>query len=310
MRVVIVHNSRAGENPDDRDSLVRMIRRAGHEAAYFSLTDAAWKGAVDGLAEVVVAAGGDGTVEEVARAIAGRQLPIAVLPLGTANNISRALGQANIALEDLVAGWVDGWRQPFDIGLASGPWGTFRFLEGVGAGLLADSMAEIEEGRADDIRQANDADGRMAAALGLFHRLLGRMAAKQFSVSVDGHDHSGEYLLLEVLNFGAAGPRLRLAPHAAPSDGLLDVVLVDEHHRRDLADHLSLSRTDPERTRALPVYQGRHVTLSCGSCNLHLDDTVWTEQRAGEDPIIFDLVVEPQVLTFLVPRAPVRSTAG
>ena len=189
------------------------------------------------------------------------QLPIAVLPLGTANNISRALGQANFPFEDLVAGWADAWRQPFDIGLARGPWGTFRFLEGVGAGLLADSMAEIKEGRADYIRQAKDADSRMAAALGLFHRLLGRMAAMPFNLSLDGRDHSGEYLLLEVLNFGAAGPNLRLAPHAEPSDGLLDVVLVDEHHRRDLADHLSLSRMDPVRTPALPVYQGRHVTL-------------------------------------------------
>lgn len=128
MRVLIIHNSRAGENQYDRDSLVRLIRRAGHEAAYFSLKDAAWKGAVDGFAEVVAAAGGDGTVEEVASAIAGRQLPIAVLPLGTANNISRALGQANLPFEDLVAGWANAWRQPFDIGFARGPWGTLRFL--------------------------------------------------------------------------------------------------------------------------------------------------------------------------------------
>jgi diacylglycerol kinase (ATP) len=309
MRVVIVHNSGAGENQYDRDSLVRLIRKAGHEAAYFPLKDAAWKGAVDGFAELVAAAGGDGTVEEVARAIAGRHLPIAVLPLGTANNISRALGQANFSFVDLVAGWADAWRQPFDIGLASGPWGTFRFLEGVGAGLLADSMAEIEDGRADHIRQTRDADGRMAAALGLFHRLLGRMAAMRFNVSLDGDDRSGEYLLLEVLNFGAAGPDLRLAPHAEPSDGLLDVVLVDEHHRRDLADHLSSSRMDPVRTPPLPVYQGRHITLSCGSCNLHLDDQVWRGPQSWAEPIVIDLVVEPRALTFLMPRAPVRPDA-
>jgi diacylglycerol kinase (ATP) len=309
MRVVIVHNSGAGENQYDCDSLVRLIRRAGHEVAYFSSKDAAWKGAVDGFAEVVAVAGGDGTVEQVATAIAERHLPIAVLPLGTANNISRALGQANVAFEDLVASWADAWRQPFDIGLARGPWGTFRFLESVGAGLLAESMADIKEGRADDIRQAKDADGRMAAALGLFHRRLGRMVAMRFNLSLDGRDHSGDYLLLEVLTFGAAGPNLHLAPHAELSDGLLDVVLVDEHHRRDLADHLSLSRMDPVRTSTLPVYQGRHITLSCGRCHLHLDDEVWTGQRAGEDPIVIDLIVEPQAQTFLVPRASVRPNA-
>jgi diacylglycerol kinase family enzyme len=216
------------------------------------------------------------------------------------------LGQANLPFEDLVAGWADAWRQRFDVGLARGPWGTFRFLESVGAGLLADSMAEIKEGRADYIRQAKGGHGRMAAALRLFHGLLGRMAAMRFNLSVDGRDRSGEYLLLEVLNFGAAGPNLRLAPHAAPSDGLLDVVLVDEHHRRDLADHLSLSsRMDSVRTPTLPVYPGRHITLSCGGCHLHLDDEVWTGQRA-EDPIVIDLSVEPHALTFLVPHVSVR----
>ncbi len=117
------------------------------------------------------------------------------------------MGQANVPVEDLVAGWADAWRQPFDIGLARGPWGTFRFLESVGAGLLADSIAEIKEGGADYIRQAKGADDRMAAALGLFHRLLGRMAAMRFNLSLDGRDYSGEYLLLEVLNFWAAGPK-------------------------------------------------------------------------------------------------------
>lgn len=303
MRVVIVHNSGAGENRYNPDSLVRLIRRAGHEAAYFSSKDAAWKGAVGDRADVVAVAGGDGTVAEVATAMAGRLVPIAVLPLGTANNISRALGQANLPLEDLVANWTAGRRQLLDIGVARGPWGMFRFLESVGAGLLAESMAEIKAGRADYIRQAKRADGRMAAALGLFRRLLGRMTAMRFDVSVDGRDRSGEYLLLEVLNFGDAGPNLRLAPDAVASDGLLDVVLVDEPHRDDLADQLSLSQTDSLHTSALPVYQGRHVTLSCERCTLHLDDEVWTQQRAGKDPIVIDLFIEPQALTFLVPRA-------
>jgi diacylglycerol kinase (ATP) len=299
MRVVIVHNARAGNQQYDGDSLVRLISRAGHDAAYFTVHDTSWKGAVGDFAEIVAAAGGDGTVEEVARAVAGRRLPIAVLPLGTANNISRALGQVNIPIEDLVAGWADARRQPFDIGLARGPWETFRFVESVGAGLLADGMAEIREGRADDIRQAGDADGRLAAARGLFHRRLGRTAPLRFNLTLDGRDLSGDYLLLEVLNFGAAGPNLRLAPHAGPSDGLLDVVLVDERHRRQLADHFLSSRITAS-TPALPVYQGRHATLSCGGCNLHLDDEVWGGQPAGPDAVVIDLSVEPKALTFLV----------
>ena len=299
MRVVIVHNAGAGESEHDPESLVRLIRGAGHEVAYFSSRDAAWKAAVDNRTELVAVAGGDGTVAEVGIAMAGRQVPIAVLPLGTANNIARAVGQADGSFEDLVADWAAGRPQRFDIGVARGPWGTFRFLESVGAGLLADSMAAINEGKADHIAQTKGAAGRMAEARGLFDRLLSRMAAIPFGVSVDGHDRSGEYLLLEVLNFGASGPNLRLAPDALAFDGLLDVVLVDAHHRRDLADHLSSSPQVP----ALPVYRGRQVRLSCDRCTLHLDDEVWARQRPGEDPIVVELSIEPQALTFLVPPA-------
>jgi diacylglycerol kinase (ATP) len=303
MRVVVVHNSRAGKTRHDRESLVRLIGGAGHEAKYFPLNDVAWKAALDG-ADAVAAAGGDGTVEEVARAVAGRSLPIAVLPLGTANNISSALGQADLSFEQLVAGWAGARRQPFDVGIARGPWGARRFLEGVGAGLLADSMADIKAGKADHIRRASDAESRMAAALGFFQRTLGRMAATRFDLSVDGRDLSGDYLLLEVLNFGVAGPDLRLAPHADPSDGLLDVVIAEERHRRDLADFLSASGMGPLRAPALPVYQGRHLTLSCGSCNLHLDDKVWPGQQPGAAPLAIDLDLEANALTFLVPGAP------
>lgn len=42
--------------------------------------------------DVIVAAGGDGTVSTAARAVAGRDIPVAILPLGTANNIARSLG--------------------------------------------------------------------------------------------------------------------------------------------------------------------------------------------------------------------------
>lgn len=306
MRVVVVHNSGAGESQYDRDSLVRLISGAGHETAYFPVDDDAWKDALVGFADVVAAAGGDGTVGEVGRAVAGRDLPIAVLPLGTANNISTALGQANFTIEDLVAAWADARRQPFDIGVARGSWGTFRFLEGVGAGLLADGMAEIRGGRADYIHQATDSDDRMSAARGFFRRLLARMPSTQIKLSLDGRDFSGHYLLVEALNFGAAGPNLRLAPQATPSDGLLDIVLVDENHRRDLADYLLSSRIDPEHLPELPIYQARHISLSCGRCHLHLDDEVRTAAGSEERPTVIDLSLEPNALTFLT-RAPVRA---
>src|SRR5207342_3500432 len=50
------------------------------------------RGAVAAGAQLVVAAGGDGTVRACAQALAGTRIPLAVVPLGTANLAARALG--------------------------------------------------------------------------------------------------------------------------------------------------------------------------------------------------------------------------
>ena len=55
-------------------------------------------------ADLVVAAGGDGTVATAARVLAGRKIPLAILPLGTANNIARSLNSDG-PLDTLVASW-------------------------------------------------------------------------------------------------------------------------------------------------------------------------------------------------------------
>jgi hypothetical protein len=52
--------------------LLSLIAVAGHDATYFSSKDARWKTALDGSADFIAVAGGDGTAEEVAAASVGR----------------------------------------------------------------------------------------------------------------------------------------------------------------------------------------------------------------------------------------------
>ena len=184
-------------------------------------------------------AGGDGTVGQVARATAGRAIPIAILPTGTANNIAGWLKLTGIPIEELVAGWTRASLQPFDLGVARGRWGTSRFLESVGVGLLAETMAEIDAGGAGYVNQLNGRETRITAARELLQSVLRRTRAVRCDLQLDELTLAGEYLLVEVLNFGAAGPNLRLAPDADGADGLLDVVVVEAHERSWLEKHLS-----------------------------------------------------------------------
>jgi diacylglycerol kinase (ATP) len=300
MRVILIHSPSAGDREHDRPSLLRLMAEAGHDAQYFSSKEASWRTAVKSeAADIIAVAGGDGTVAEVARTVLSEHPPIAVLPAGTANNIATGLGIADAAVEGLVARWRDARLQPFDIGVVRSKDTTFRFVESVGAGLLADGIAHIDSDPSD-IEQLNNAQDRVAAAIEIHQHLLAELPPVHIELRLDGQDRSGEYLLLEILNFGIAGPNLRLAPLADPADGSFDVVLVDESQRGELIEHLPLYRASPAHAPRLPTFKAREISLSCGDRHIHFDDEL--RNGAGTDTIpgITDISIEPHVVNFLV----------
>lgn len=304
MRVLLVHNPEAGDDDHAREHLVELLEGAGHEVDYRSSKDG-WKAGLTHHPELVVVAGGDGTVSKIARATAGTGLPVTILPAGTANNIAGALGLAGVSHEDLVHGWPAAALHPFDLGLASGPWGEFAFVESVGVGALADLMSEIERGGSGYVNELQRRDERLTAALEVLQKVVATAAPTHCELQVDGEDLSDDYLLLEVLNFGAAGPNLHLAPAADGSDGRLDVVLVRAHEREPLLQHLASPSHRPLPPEVLQVRHVRQVSMRCDATRLHLDDRLWK----GEAGIITaGISVRPGVLTFLVP--PVISLKG
>lgn len=308
MHVVLVHNPSAGSKDCSRESLAALIRSAGHQVEDFSSKDKRWRRALEDDPDLVVAAGGDGTVARVARRVAGRPVRVAILPFGTANNIASALHQRDMSVGDLVAGWADGRSQPFDLGIAHGPWGEFVFLESVGAGLLADAIAEIHHGSAGHVNDFDDPDDRLTAAWALLERMLRDAPARAFELTLDGRDLSGEYVLVEALNFGAAGPNLRLAPQATPSDGLLDLALIDRQAREALLRQFPLLREDPSLAPAFRSYTGRRLQMRCGDATFHLDDEL-QRSEAGSGEV--QLSIAPGAVTFLLSGAGAgRGTSG
>lgn len=293
MRVILIHNTGAGDSLYNRDSLLALIRKHGHEVAYFAATDA-WQSSVKPPVDVVVAAGGDGTVEDVARHLAGSGIPIGVLPLGTANNVASALGIAATPVPELVASWTQAERRVFDTGCLAAQHETFRFVESVGVGLLAESIAEITQGNAGYVDRLDDAEARMDAAIEVLRATLRRLEPTHMDLVVDGQELSGDYLLVEVMNFGCAGPNLCLVPEAVHSDGLFDVVLADVSHRTQLMDELPLYRRGHHPSTPLPVHPASRLVLNAKELRLHLDDQL----RACPGPV--ELTVEPGSLTFLV----------
>ena len=111
---------------------------------YASTKEKRWSRVLDKRTDLYAVAGGDGTVGRVARRLAKREIatvPVAVLPLGTANNIAESMNVRG-AFKKLIAAWPDMRRVPVDVGEAVGKETARWFIESVGSGFFADMMAK------------------------------------------------------------------------------------------------------------------------------------------------------------------------
>ena len=97
----------------------------------------------DGNLDLVVAAGGDGTVATVAGIASKTSATLAILPLGTANNIATSLG-LSAPVPELIASWSTAQRVPFDLGYARAASKEWLVVEGVGGGLVPAGIARAQ----------------------------------------------------------------------------------------------------------------------------------------------------------------------
>ena len=90
MRVTLIHNPGAGKAAMTPKGLRKLLAAHDHEVRYQSAKEKGWKKALKKPADLVVIAGGDGTVGRVTRRMVGRGVPVALLPSGTARSSVRS----------------------------------------------------------------------------------------------------------------------------------------------------------------------------------------------------------------------------
>jgi diacylglycerol kinase family enzyme len=291
MKVSLLCNKSAGEGISAED-LTALIERGGHEVVRIVQRVEATSVLLDPPVELVVAAGGDGTVAAAAKAVAGHDMPLAILPLGTANNIAKSLNVWG-TLSELIEGWQNAVRLPFDLGAASGIDEDFLFVEGIGGGLIPAGISAASLAAESEYA---DADAKVTADIRHYHKIMLHMAPCRASLSADGTDISGDFLVVEVLNIPSVGPNVMFSPDVLPSDGFLSVVTAGEEHRGALLSYLEDRIAGRARQLSLPTRLARTVEIDgCGI--LHLDDNT---QRAAElGPL--SLRIRPAALHILTP---------
>jgi diacylglycerol kinase (ATP) len=209
--------------------------------------------------EVVVAWGGDGTVNEVGAGLAFSSTALAIVPAGSGNGFGRALGLPR-SPADALAVALDGATRTIDVGELGGR----LFFNVAGLGLDA---AIAHRFSLEPRRRGLRAYVRLAAAE------LWRYRPERYVLAGDGFRHEGTALIVAIANSPQYGNGAIIAPGARIDDGELDLVVVAPASRlrnmiraRRLFDG-TLYR-DPgvwrRRTRALRVE-------GAGSLRFHVD---------------------------------------
>jgi diacylglycerol kinase (ATP) len=180
--------------------------------------------ALDAGAELVIVAGGDGTVRAVAEVMAGRRVPLALLPSGTGNLLARnmKLTLSDVAHSLRTAFTGDDDRidvARIDIRRQDASVDSHVFLVMAGTGLDAQIMANTDD-------QLKKKAGWLAYAQALVVVLRDKSMLR-LSYQLDGHRTRSERARALIIgNCGSLPANIMLLPEAAVDDGLLDIIVL------------------------------------------------------------------------------------
>jgi diacylglycerol kinase family enzyme len=308
MEIAVLHNPTAGDRELSRRGLIALLRGAGYRPEYFSFKEKAWK-EPDALlgSEFVVVAGGDGSVKKAVLELHDRGLPLAFLPLGTANNICACLGIVGKPRQ-IIRSWSRARREWLDIGVARGPWGKRLFVESVGAGLIGRAiniMAAVGAMTEHRLERREDRVHRdSTVVLALAHELH----PVRLSVSADGRRAiTDDYLLLEVMNIGRAGPGLELAPRADPTDGKFDFVTATANEQEKLIRALASTLENGKAKSTLARGKIRTLRLELSAGEIRIDDQVaWSrprdDRRSPKKRVSVEIAMRHSAVEILLPH--------
>jgi diacylglycerol kinase (ATP) len=254
-RILIIVNPEAGRAAAKRRHLGRVVATLRRRGCVVELRDAPFAGDAENLAraaepefDVIVAAGGDGTIAAVVNGMAAAPRPIAILPLGTANVLAAEIGlpRRAAALARVIA---EAPASPVWPGRIEGR----LFLTSAGSGFDADVVAAVDGG-------LKRRGGRIAfvwAAL----TCLSRYRERRLVVMADGVEHRASGVI------ATTGPlyagRFGIAPEARLDEPVLHLVLLRQGSRADVLRHyLAMLTGRLPRANGITIEAAREITIT------------------------------------------------
>jgi YegS/Rv2252/BmrU family lipid kinase len=174
------------------------------------------KSAVRRGARLVMAWGGDGTISEVASALAFGEVPLGIIPAGSGNGLARELG-VSLRPERAIADALQAVPRPMDLGELDGH--LFANIAGIGFD------AHIASRFATATRRG------LIGYAGITARALTNYMPQRYRVTTGGVETAHRAILVTIANSAQFGNNARIAPGARVDDGELDLVVMEERSR-------------------------------------------------------------------------------
>ena len=306
-RARLIFNPASGRDNEDNAArlakIVSSLRAHGIEARVGLKTSGGSarqlaRKAVEAGDALLVVAGGDGTIGDVASQLIGTSTVLGIIPTGTMNNLARSLG-IPLGIDDACK--LIGMRttRHIDVGrvTSNDSKSSEYFVECAGVGLSA--VAALA-GQAFHKRHW----GIIPKAFRKFvEAKLGTMV-----VEMDGNVVEASTRMVTVSNAPLMGNKMLAVPGGKMDDGLLDVQIYDGMNDAALTKHfMAASSGSPD---ALKTYRVRHVRITADEPVMTNSDMKITPQRH-----VIDMEVVPKALSIIVGNGiglsvPVESAPG
>ena len=303
-KVRFIYNPSSGETriTDYLDGIIDLYQREGYTIVPYRLTfDDAPEAMIEGLNRSyhhVLIAGGDGTVNYVVNTLKANDIdiPVAVLPAGTANDFSSMLGIRQTNILNVCKSLIDGQIKRIDLGLVNGRY----FVNVFSCGLFTDVSQKTPTILKNTL-------GKIAYYLGGIGELANFHKMK-LHVDGDGGVFEGDCIIFLVFNGRTAG-KIKIAYLSEIDDGLLDVLVFKGDTPRETMQTFMhyLSPTVASRRKRYPAgiehFRCSRLHAECVGC----DATDIDGQEGPAFPI--EMTCEKGALRVLVPQ-PKSSSKG
>jgi YegS/Rv2252/BmrU family lipid kinase len=248
--------------------------------------------------DVVVAAGGDGTVGEVVDGLVGTDVAVGVLPGGTANLWSKEIGVSG-DLAQAALQLVGAQRRRIDVGhlTINGKKGQ-HFLLMAGLGLDAAVVSKLDKTLKKKIG--------MLAYVPAIGKALPKSGPFFAQVDLDGVAWQGEVLQIVIGNTRRYANVTSVTPEALIDDGRLDVALLTPSNPVSAARQLTslVMRNHPAPTTAVADRVGQLSVRTTDIVPLQTDGGRVKQKKVKvqDDGVVYHFSVRTHALTVLVPR--------